>query len=497
MRVANKYFGDNYFAIHSKTGFPKKETIEKPGFKPVVTDQKEESDFAKNFTKTIANNVSPKFLDYDKDAALSIINESNKLYTTKNPINDVFTLKAVYAVGYDSINHLELAASLFDNFQIPGLSVDRLKVEFALLGVTYAADAEPNRFSITFTGLENNLEKALPLINKLINDPVVEQKAVTNLSNEIISGRKTDEKQPATLGDAFSEYVMYGKRSSYIDRVASKDLKKLKAEDLMSAYKKAITYNVVWHFVGTRSTEEIKSLLSKNLTIANNKKEIKRNDKVINPINETTIYIINDKKAVQSQIYFLVKSNPYISTPLEDARINAFNQYMGGAFSGLILQEIREFRSLAYTASGRFVKPTMQKNNAYFTGYIGCQADKTNDAIETMYGLLSNMPQKTERIDAVRSLLKNSTSAYYPDFRYISNTIETGREREFVTSPLKEEYKQYDNLTFNDIMKFYEGSIKGKPMAISIYGNKSKMDLIKLAKYGKIVELSKKDIILE
>lgn len=497
IRVAKQYFGENYFAIHSKTGFPKKETLQKPGFKPVTTDQKEESNFAKKFKQTIVNNVSPKFLDFEKDATLVKLNESNKLYVTNNPINDVFTLKVVYNVGSDSLKNLDLVSDLFTYFHTKELTTDKLKEEFAMLGITYFADFDEQHSSISFTGLDRNFQKSLPLINKLINEPEVDEKSVIVLQNNIITDRKASEKEPTTLGEALFQYARFGKRSSYIDRMSTKQLKKLKAIELLELYKKLIKYNAVWHYVGTESIDKTQELLRANLTLANNKKENLPSVKLNNTTSSTIIYLLNGKKALQSQIYYLINSNEYNSSPKLNADIRAFNQYMGGDFSGLILQEIREYRSLAYSAGGHFEKPYLQKHPAYFSAYIGCQADKTNDAIETMNGLINNMPQKPERIDAVKSLLKNSTSTYYPDFRSISLYIEGFRLRGYTSYPLVEEYGKYDTLTFDDIENFYENNIKNKPMIITIYGNKTRMDLTRLAKCGKIIELKKKDIILE
>jgi zinc protease len=170
---------------------------------------------------------------------------------------------------------------------------------------------------------------------------------------------------------------------------------------------------------------------------------------------------------------------------------------VGGSFSGLILQEIREYRSLAYTANGSFIIPKIQGAPAYFNSYMGCQADKTNEAIETMYNIINNMPQKPERIDLIKSLLINSASAYYPNFRSISSSIENYRQRGYNSAPIKDEYTKYDTLTFGDIENFYENYIKNKPVVITIYGNKSKMNLVELSKYGKIMEIKKSDIVSE
>ena len=48
-RVANKYFTENHLAFRSSIGFPKKDVLEKPGFEPVVNDQKKILNMLLNF----------------------------------------------------------------------------------------------------------------------------------------------------------------------------------------------------------------------------------------------------------------------------------------------------------------------------------------------------------------------------------------------------------------------------------------------------------------
>ena len=52
----------------------------------------------------------------------------------------------------------------------------------------------------------------------------------------------------------------------------------------------------------------------------------------------------------------------------------------------------------------------------------------------------------------------------------------------------------YEKSNFNDIVRFYNNHIEGKPFTIAIVGNKEKIDFDKLSSYGNIIELKKGDI---
>jgi hypothetical protein len=167
---------------------------------------------------------------------------------------------------------------------------------------------------------------------------------------------------------------------------------------------------------------------------------------------------------------------------------------MGGSFSGLILQEIREYRSLAYSAGGLIRKPLYEQQPLQFFSFVGCQADKTNESIDVMMNLISNMPKHEDRIPGFRSYLKSTTASAYPEPREVTEKIEFLQMRGFVKDPLSEEYEKIDKTGYNEMYQFYEENLKEKPVVITIYGDLSKVDIEKLKKLGKVIELKKNQI---
>ena len=115
----------------------------------------------------------------------------------------------------------------------------------------------------------------------------------------------------------------------------------------MQAYTKANAYQTIYHYIGNQTLDEISSYLS---ILQTNKgdKYIPFVDKKTVDINKNIVYLVHDKKAVQSQIYFLINTPPFSGSAKDKVNAEAFNNYMSDGFSGLLMQEIREYRSLAY-----------------------------------------------------------------------------------------------------------------------------------------------------
>ena len=494
IRVANTYFIENHLVYRSSMGFPKKEKIQKPGFKAVIAKQNEDSQYAKDFIASITSSESPRILDYNKDAKLISVNPSTQLYVTNNPTNNLFTLKMERMVGQDSIKNLDIASSLFNQFYTKDLTRDKLKEQFALLGITYTAYVNQSRFTISFNGLESNLEKGLPLMKALMYDPVIDDKSIESIKEQMLSGRKSEEKEPSSMGNMLLSYARFGDNSENLTRLTIKEIKALESQKVLADYKKIYLYNTNWHFIGTTPSEKVQEMLFSVFPKENTNRKVLLSDKKTKEITKNTIYVINDKNAVQSQVYFLINTPNFSNSTSDKVKAEAFNQYLSDGFSGILMQEIREYRSLAYSTGGSFISPIIKNNPGVFYAYIGCQGDKTNDAVVILDSILKNMPIKPERIEMIKSGMINSMSSNLPDFRYISSTIEKGRQLGYTQSPLVEEYKLYKTLTFDDIVKFYQPNIQNQPRVITIYGNMKKIDKKKLKKYGEIVELKLNDI---
>jgi len=205
-------------------------------------------------------------------------------------------------------------------------------------------------------------------------------------------------------------------------------------------------------------------------------------------VNENVIYFLPNSEAKQSTIYFFIEGDE--NDKSSDVARNAFNQYFSGGFNGLVMQEIREYRSMAYTVTGGVTVAPVPAKKARFFGYIGTQADKTIAAIEVFMDLLNNMPEYPERMDNIRNYMVQTAYLARPEFRYASQTYAAWRLRGYTQSPSQENMAAIESLTFDDIVKYYEQHIKGRKVAIGIVGNPKQVDKKQLAKFGRVEQIS-------
>jgi len=397
-------------------------------------------------------------------------------------------------VGTDSIKNLEFTNQLFNFCYTKDLSRDQLKKEFALLGISYYAFSSNNRTSFVFEGPESSIQKALPIIKELVYNPKVDQSALKTIVDGMKTNRSAETKNPDGMGKTLLYYAMKGKYSEYLSRITEKGLDTVKAERILESIKKTENYATTYHFVGNINQNELITMLSNSFSADKSRNKVPYLDELNQPISKNKILVVNDKKAVQSQIYFLMNTPNFSGEPKDEVYAEAFNSYMSDGFSGILMQEIREYRSLAYATGGSFISPIEKNKPGFFYSYVGCQVDKSNDAISVMDSILDNLPKKPERLQMIKAGLINSLSASYPNFRNISAAISSGREMGHTESPRLKKYEIYKNLTFDNITSFYEQNILNRPIVITIYGNMKKIDQKKLSKFGEVQKLKVNDI---
>ena len=491
--VANKYFGDNYLAFHSKMGFSKPEKLDKPDFEPVVSNTNEKSEYTKYIESLPLISVKPDYIDFDKDITTTTLKNNFTLYHVHNPVNDIFSIEIKFGAGEIEIPLLEYAGDIMNYAGTTNKKVSELKQEFSKIGCTYYIYSDDNYTNISIEGIEESLPEAIALINEFINNPVLEESKLENILENVKANRKMEKSEADGVADALFEYVKYGKKSDYIDRLTLKEIKKLTTPELVSAFTKATGFETDIHYVGQKDPKEVAEIISNSLTLSENLTVTKSPQELeLNKYNENVVYLVNKKKALQSKIYFFANQDNF--KPEQQAQINAFKMYFGGGFSGLVLQEIREYRSLAYSAGAAIRTPLNVNKPSYFMGYVGTQADKTLIALETFNGLVREMPEKAERMPMIKDYLTQSAIIDKPNYRNLSTSVQKWKQQGFNDDPAKINSEIYSKLTFKDIVEYNNKNLKSKPMVIAIVGDKKRIDLEELKKYGKIIEIKEKDL---
>ena len=488
--IAKKYFGKDYLALYMEKGkAPKKTKLEKPKYDPLQPERNTKSDYAKLFELMPVKYAKPQYIDFN-EVTVKQVNDRSKLHYTPNNENEVFTLTLKFGIGTQKMPKLELAAYLMDNAGIMGqMKAQEVKQAFSSYGASCRFRVDESYLIITMNGFETYLKESCNLLTRQILLPALDEKQLNSLKGMVYQGRILEKERNEDLSDALNNYLLYKDKSEYIDRLSIEDILNLTISNLTGEFQRATDYEAEIHYSGNLPFDEVYNILSVNLPLKQGEKaslspEVKEKTKYT----ENTIYFLPDRDATQSNIYFFVEGDPHDRS--NDIFRNAFNQYFSGGFTGLVMQEIREYRSMAYTAYGYMDIPPVSGKKDNFIGYVGTQSDKVLEALDVYTGLLKEMPQYPDRITNIKSFLREVSLSTKPDFRSLSQSIEAWKRRGYTEDPNKTNLEKIEKLTFDDIVNYYNQYIKGRPLAIAIIGDPAQIDTKALEKYGKVVKLS-------
>jgi predicted Zn-dependent peptidase len=490
-QIAKKYFTDNYLVFQVTSGTIRTKPIEKPEYKPLVFPNAEKpSAYAQAFYKIPTPEQAIPYIDFDKDVKISTLRTGPTLHYSVNPITDFFSLTVRFGAGVEKVKELEYVGLL--NFAgAGGFDVQNFKSKLAELNTNLNVASDESYTYVRMQGPGANFTRALSLLNTFITRPALYDRQVSRLAESQRYSRKTEQEEPKEVADALEEYVRYGQKSSYLDRITIKEMRSLKAANIVAAFKTATEYETAIFYNGTLSEIQLKMQLEQSLKMSETTKKsegliIKEDNKVT----ENTIYFVNFP-SLQSQVRLFANGKAFNVN--EQAIITAFNSYFSGGFTGLVLQELRENHSLAYGAGAVYRRPPLANKPSQFEGEVQTQSDKTLIALDLFMDLIRDMPKKTERVETLKRYLELS-AVNRPDFREYAQYIENSKLLGYTDDPMKTLMPSYKNMTLDDIYAFWQANIKDAPMAIMIVGNKKNIDMKALAKYGKIVEIKLKDI---
>lgn len=490
VEMAKKYLSGPCIKMLSQIGTPKKDKLSKPNFKPLEPAVGQTSEYAKKWLAEKVEAPSFKPIDFEKDLTHSQLAPGVDFYYASNPDNDIFSLTIQYGAGSADIKSLEYSVELMNKAGIMAVYTPyQLKREFSKLGCEVNYSCGDHVTTVTMNGREDKLARACQLLSRANLMPSLDEKQINSLIGSIIGSRRNESHNKSIQSDALRQYLLYGKQSDYIDRPSNEEIQAFTVSNLAGKFINATKYETSVHYTGKLPYNEIKRVLEGNLAFPANLKPSQRY--VQTPTQnyaENTIFLVNNKEARQADIYLYV---PGLDYKLEQqAKIDAFNEYFGGGFNGLVLQELRELRSFAYTASASYTTPFMPGQKTRLNGYIGTQGDKTVDAFAEFIALIQNMPLHPNRMASIKDYLYQATVSASPMTRYKTQLVERWMKRGYTHDPRIDWTNEYSKLTFDDIVQFYNQALKGKPIATGIIVNTKQIDQTKLKSLGKVVKIN-------
>ena len=484
---ANKLYGNNYVEVHKIKGEDTSIVkVENPGITPIELNREKESDFLKEFNDVESPDLQPQFIDYA--TAIKETNTSNglKVNYVENPNNDIFDLNIIFDMGQDNDRQVSLAARYLDYLGTDKYSPEELKQEFYKLGISYNVFSSNDKTYVGISGLKENLDAGLVLLEHLWDNAEPNQEAYNKYVESILKGREDGKTQKNNIfRNGLVNYAMYGENSRLRNIYSEAELKAMNPAKLVDKVKGMRAYKQRIFYYGNDIDGAVASL-DKNHTVPETLLDYPEKTSYVNLDTGGQVYFV-DYDMVQSEIMLLSKGDTF--DPAKMAASRLFNTYFGSGLSSIVFQEIRESKSLAYSAYSFYSNASEQGKPDYTYAYVGTQANKLEQAVNAMMELMTNMPEAEDQFNQAKEATLKKIAAQRITKSNIFWTYEGLKKRGITEDNRKDMYEAIQNMTLTDLKGFFNNNIKGSEYSVVVIGNKNDMDFTALSKLGEIKEL--------
>jgi zinc protease len=493
VEFAKANYKDNYVVVFKKNGEAAGLVkVEKPPITPITINRADQSTYLKTFVAQHSAPVEPAFVDYSTAVKEEKLNENVNFDYIKNTTNDLFSLNYVTEIGTNHDPKLALAVKYLPYLGTDKFTAEQFKKELYKLGVSLSVIAGTDRSSIVISGLDQNSEAGLKLLEQLLAGAKPDKEAYNKLVSGILKEREDQKKDQNVISNALRNYGKYGKESPFTNILSEETLKAINPDELANMIHQFSKYPHRAFYYGPADFAKALTLIKTNHTLSAEMLPIPAEKNFAEQItdNNKVFFVDYDK----SQVNIVMMSRDSAFDPKTMVKSRIFNEYYGNSMSSVVFQEIREARALAYSAWANYMRPSKKEESFYIYGAVGTQANKMMDAIGAMNGLLSKMIVDEKSFGIAKESVIKSIQTERIIKGNIFGTWLQNKKLGIDYDIRKDYYDAARNVTINDVQMFFDEKFKDKKYTYIIVGNKKDADLNQLKGLGPVTELTLKDI---
>lgn len=488
VKFANEFFRENYVVVNKEKGVNDKLIrVENPGITPVKINREDQSEFLKQILAEKTEDIQPEFIDYQKEITTDLIKDK-KLSFVQNKYNDIAQVHFIFPFGSDHDRDIGISTQVLQYLGTERFSPDDLKKEFFKIGVTNDFKTTNDQLTISLNGLEENIPKGIELLQHWMREVKADQEIYEQFVETVLENRAAMKKDKGRIMTALTNYTKLGAFSRFTDVISREELESSHVEVFTERMKKLFRFPYQIFFYG-RNFEAFKGYIgtyieTESLTIPEPKAY---------PEHDTNGNVYFTSYDMVQMEMSRVGKGRMVDTG-NFGKINVFNEYFGRGLSSIVFQEIRESKSLAYSAYVSYAANAELDHPDYITTYIGTQPDKLQIAVDTMTALMAELPAVPAQFENARNAaLKQIASARITRTNIFFNTLRL-KKLNVYHDLRKDIYQQIESLSFEDLKGFYDDYIKPVQFNTAIIGKKENLNMEAVHQMGTFREVSLKDI---
>ena len=491
---ANRFFTDGYIVVYKKQGIDStQKKIDKPAITPIQANRDQMSDFVKDIQRSQVEPIQPKFVDFQKDMFISKTKSKLPLYYVKNNDNGLFNLVFYYDFGQSADSRYNIAADYIKYLGTDKMTAADFRQKFYELACDWNVNVGPENITVSLSGLNENLPKALKLLEDLLQNAKPDKDAYNEMVSLTIKRRNDAKKNQGGYFGYLYYYGTVGERNRYRDVMSEQQMKDTDPQVFTNLLKELCKYEHKVVYYGLMELSEIDAIVSGLHLTPAQLAAIPQNKPYLEiPATENEVLIAPyDAKNIYMRMYH----NEGRSWNSEEAAVQeVFNEYFGGGMNGIVFQEMREARGLAYNAYAYYYSPSWKDRKESYMTHIITQNDKMVDCITHFNEIINEMPVSETAFqiakDAVTKRLASQRTTKMSIFYDYLSSLRLGLDK----SLNQIIYENLDKLSLQNIVDFEKSTMANKPLRYIILGDEKELDMEALGKIGPIRRLTTEEV---
>lgn len=494
---ANKYLrDDNYVAIYKRIGTDDSQLkIAKQPITPIAVNRESASAFLTEVLAEEVEPIEPAFIDFDKDLDQLTLKGGIPAIYKQNTTNDIFTLTYIYDFGTNNDPELMLLDNLFPLLGTKDMSNDDIARMFYEIACNYRLTIGSNRCYITISGLSENMPKAMAIVEDLMHNAKADQEVYDRIAEQIIKSRADDRLDQGSNFSRLQQYVIYGPGQIKETLLSNEQVSAARAADIAA---KLDAFNNTEHTViyyGPMDKDQFTKTVEKSHRVAKHlaKAPERKQLKAVKP--EETVFYVAPYDA--KQIYLIEFANNGVNfDPSIENKRKMYNEYFGGGMNSIVFQEMREARSLAYSAGAYQGQPGYKDQPYSYIAFIATQNDKMEEALAAFEEIIEDMPMSDNAFANAKKGLDSRLRTERVLKDGVIWTLINNRDMGIEGDSRQALFEELPSLTLADVADYQSRYVKGQHYHVGILGNIDDLDLDALRKRGKVVILTTDDIFI-
>ena len=491
---ANQFFTDGYAVVYKRQGVDSlQKKIDKPAITPIQANRDMKSAFVQAIQDSEVEPIHPRFVDFEKDLTVAKTKKGLPLYYVANNTNGLFELFFRYDFGKSADNRYSVAADYLDLLGTEKLSATEVRQKFYELACDMDVSVGADATYVYLYGLNENMQPALELLEDLMSNAKVDKEAYEAMVKKVLKNREDAKKNQTGCFNHLLAYGIYGVRSSLSDVLTEKQLKETDPQVFVDLLKNLSNYEHTANYYGPLSVDKISALVDKYHKTAKKLQAVPQNNYYVKQeANQNEVWIAPfDAKNIYMRAYHNENRDWHVD---EAAVMSLFNEYLGGGMNGLVFQEMREARGLAYNAGAIYYQPNRKGETESFFTHIVTQNDKMMDCINHFKEIFDEMPASENAFNIAKEGLTKQLASLRITKENIIYHWYAMKNLGFDFDFNKKIYENLQKVTLQDIVDYEKANVANKPLRYLILGDEKELDMEALEKIGPIRRLTIEEI---